>query len=202
MVEILAAQAPTWLVQFPALLKREQREMLQQEILGATRDRMLREIREALDTVNLEAPLLWIFEDLQWVDPSTVDLISASARKRVAAKAMVIITKRQVDMVAPEHPLKRLKQDLLVHHLCHEIMLAPLGEAEVAEYLGADSPGGSLPEGFAELIHRHSEGNPLFMIAALEHMTEHGQISREKGDGASESRSSKSVSMCRRFCVR
>ena len=180
-VEILAAQAPTWLVQFPALLKREQRETLQQEIQGGTRDRMPREIGEALDALNLEAPLLWIFEDLQWVDPSTVDLISALARKRVAAKAMVIITKRAVDMVAPEHPLKRLKQDLLVHHLCQEITLAPLAKADVAEYLSAESPGGSLPEGFAELIHRHSEGNPLFMIAALDHMTEHGQISRENG---------------------
>jgi len=180
-VEILAAQAPTWLVQFPALLKREERQTLQQEIQGATRERMLREIREALDTLNLEASLLWVFEDLQWVDPSTVDLISALARQRTAAKAMVIITKRPVDMVAPEHPLKCLKNDLLVHHLCQEITLAPLTKADVAEYLGGESPGGGLAEGFAELIHRHSEGNPLFMIAALEHMTEHGQIARENG---------------------
>lgn len=46
-VEILAAQAPTWLVQFPAFSKPEHRETLQREILGATRDRMLREIGEA-----------------------------------------------------------------------------------------------------------------------------------------------------------
>jgi DNA-binding winged helix-turn-helix (wHTH) protein/tetratricopeptide (TPR) repeat protein len=180
-VEILAAQAPTWLVQFPALLKREQRQMLQQEILGATRDRMLREIREALDTLNLEAPLLFVFEDLQWVDPSTVDLMSALARQRTTAKTMVIITMRPVDVVVPDHPLNRLKKDLLVHHLCQEMTLAPLEKADVAEYLEAESPGSSLPEGFAELIHRHSEGNPLFMIAALEHMAEHGQISRENG---------------------
>src|SRR5208283_989655 len=76
-VEILAARAPTWLVQFPALLKREQRQTLQQEILGATRDRMLREIREAVETLNQEAPLLFVFEDFQWVDPSSVDLLSA-----------------------------------------------------------------------------------------------------------------------------
>jgi len=41
---------------------------------------MLREMREALDTLNLEAPLLFVMEDLQWVDPSTIDLISALAR--------------------------------------------------------------------------------------------------------------------------
>jgi hypothetical protein len=45
LVETLATQAPTWLVQFPALVKRENREMLQREILGATRERMLREIK-------------------------------------------------------------------------------------------------------------------------------------------------------------
>jgi len=78
---------------------------------------MLREMREALDTLNLEAPLLFVMEDLQWVDPSTIDLISALARQQTA-KTMWVITKRPVDMVAPEHPLKRLKQDLLVHHLC------------------------------------------------------------------------------------
>ena len=180
-VELLAAQAPTWLVQFPALLTREQRQVLQQEIMGATRDRMLREIREALDTLNVEAPLLFVFEDLQWVDVSTVDLMSALARQRTTAKTMVIVTKRPVDIEVPEHPLKRLKQDLLVHHLCQEMNLAPLSEADVAEYLRAESLGGDLPKGLAEMIHRHSEGNPLFMIAALEHMIEHGQISRETG---------------------
>jgi hypothetical protein len=40
LVQMLAAQAPTWLVQFPALVKREHREMLQREILGATRERI------------------------------------------------------------------------------------------------------------------------------------------------------------------
>ncbi|MGO9241481.1 MAG: ATP-binding protein [Bryobacteraceae bacterium] len=180
-VDILAAQAPTWLVQFPALLKRGHRQALQQEILGATRDRMLREIREALETITAEAPLLLVFEDLQWVDSSTVDLISALARQRTTAKTMLVITKRPVDLVAPDHPLRKLKHDLLVHHLCQEIILAPLTESEVAEYLASESPGGSLPRGFAELIHRHSEGNPLFMVAFLDHMTAHGLIWPENG---------------------
>ena len=43
---------PTWLVQFPALLKREHRETLQREIMGATRERMLREIGEELATIT------------------------------------------------------------------------------------------------------------------------------------------------------
>jgi DNA-binding winged helix-turn-helix (wHTH) protein len=180
-IEILAARAPTWLVQFPALLKREHRQTLQREILGATRERMLREIRDALDTIASEAPLLLVFEDLQWIDPSTVDLISALARQRTSAKIMLIATKRPLDMLVPEHPLMALKQDLLLHHLCEEIALAPLGEAAIAEYLGAETPDGHSPDSFAGLIHRHSEGNPLFMVALLDHMTERGLISRESG---------------------
>jgi len=43
-VETLATQAPTWLVQLPALIRREHRQTLQQEIRGATRERMVREI--------------------------------------------------------------------------------------------------------------------------------------------------------------
>jgi predicted ATPase len=180
-IETLAAEAPTWLVQLPALVKREHRDTLQRELLGATRERMLREIGDALETIAAARPLLLVFEDLQWADHSTVDLISALARRRSPGKLMLIATKRPVDMVIPEHPLKALKQDLLVHQLCRETTLEPLGEAEVAEYLAAESSGGSLPEGLAKLVHHHSEGNPLFMVAVLDHMIERGQVSREGG---------------------
>ena len=97
-VRTLAEQAPTWLVQFPALVKPEHRETLQQEILGATRQRMLREIGDALNTIASGNPLLLVLEDLQWADPFTVDLISAVARSRTPAKLMLVCTYRQVDV--------------------------------------------------------------------------------------------------------
>jgi len=77
--------------------------------------------------------------------------------------------------------LKALTQDLLVHRLCREFTLAPLTEAEVGEYLGGRSSGTSLPQGLSALLHRHSEGNPLFMVAALDHMTKRALISQENG---------------------
>ena len=43
-VDILRNYAPTWLVQLPGLASAEDRELLKQETLGATRDRMLREM--------------------------------------------------------------------------------------------------------------------------------------------------------------
>jgi DNA-binding winged helix-turn-helix (wHTH) protein/predicted ATPase len=178
-VQTLATHAPTWLVQFPALVTRERRETLQRELLGTTRERMLREIAEALETLAADRPLLLIFEDLQWVDPATVDLLAALARRRAPAHLLVIGTYRPVDLALWEHPLRALTQALLVHQLCHELAVEPLGEADVAAYLAAVSAGARLPEGLVELVSRHSEGNPLFMRAALDHLTQQGVLAQE-----------------------
>ena len=180
-VQVLSTQAPTWLVQFPALVSNKQREILQQEMVGATRERMLREIGEALETITTDKPLLLVLEDLHWADSSTVDLISTLARRRSRGKLMLIGTYRPVDATLAQHPLKTVKQDLLVHQLCREIALKPLTEAEVAEYLAMEAADGAVPEGLAALIYRHSEGNPLFMVAALDHVRERGLIAVENG---------------------
>ena len=134
-LQTLAMQAPTWLIQFPALLKPERRQMLQREIAGATTGRMLREIAEALDTITSETPLLLIFEDLHWVDYSTVDLISELARRQRPTGLLLVGTYRPLDVTLSEHPINVLKQDLLVHQLCEEIPLEPLAEPDIAEYL-------------------------------------------------------------------
>ena len=180
-VQLLADQAPTWLAQLPTLTERQRREVLRRQLLGATRERMLREIGEVLETITSRNPLLLIFEDLHWVDNSTIDLISALARRHAPARLMLIGTYRPVDVVISGHPVNALKQDLVVHKLCDEIALEPLGEKQVAAYLAADSSGTDLPSGLAGLVHRHSEGNPLFMVAALDHMIERDTISHEDG---------------------
>src|SRR5258708_24313851 len=51
----LAKQAPTWLAQFPSLVKIEQRDSLQRELLGSTRGRMVREICEVLQALPAPA---------------------------------------------------------------------------------------------------------------------------------------------------
>ena len=160
----------------PAHLRREPREMLRTELLGATRERMLREVCEALETISSDKPLLLVFEDLHWADPSTVDLISALARRRAPGKLMLIGTYRPVDITVAQHPLKAVKQDLFVHQLCREIVLEPLTEAEVDEYLAVESPDVAVPLGLAALIYRHSAGNPLFMVSILDHLRERGLV--------------------------
>jgi DNA-binding winged helix-turn-helix (wHTH) protein len=185
-IQILSTEAPTWLAQLPMLLTREHRATLQREILGATRERMVREIGDALDSITAETALLLLFEDLHWVDDSTVDLISALARRRTPAKLMLLATCRPLDAEPAGHSLKGLIPDLLVHRLCREIALTPLSETEVEEYLAVQSPAGHPPAsrpppGLSALVHRHSEGNPLFMVAAVEHMAKRNLLTRVDG---------------------
>ncbi len=177
-IQSFAKLAPTWLVQFPSLVRPEQREVLQKEIIGATRERMVREICEALEYITTQNPLVLILEDLHWVDPSTLDFISALARRRGSTKLLLLGTYRPADVILSQSPLKALKQDLVIHDLCHEVSLERLEESDVAEYLTIRFNGGDFPADFARLIYRHSGGNSLFMVTILQDMMKRGLIAQ------------------------
>jgi tetratricopeptide (TPR) repeat protein len=140
---------------------------------------MVREICEALEALTAGGVFVLILEDLHWSDLSTLDVLSALARRRAPAKLLVAATYRPADAVASESPLRSLKQDLLIHDLCQELALERLGEAEIAEYLAAEFAGHRFPAGLARLIHRHSDGNALFMTAIVHDMVKRGLIERD-----------------------
>ena len=179
LMRVLADHAPTWLMQFPYLVGQEQRELLRREILGANRERMLREICEALEFFTADQPLVLILEDLQLADESTLDLLSALARRRVPARLMLLATYRPADVIMSGSHLKGLKQDLIVHRLCTELTLAPITRQDVAQYLSVEFPASQFDPALCGLIHHSSDGNPLFMVALLERFQRQGWIARE-----------------------
>ena len=90
-----------------------------------TMERTVGDLCAALEELAAERPLILVFEDLDWSDEPTLNLISALARRRIPAKLMVLVT--FMPRKSATHPrLKELLQDLLVRHLCAEIALAPL----------------------------------------------------------------------------
>jgi predicted ATPase/DNA-binding winged helix-turn-helix (wHTH) protein len=177
-VEVLATHAPTWMVQFRSLVREDLRAALHRELLGATRERMVRELCEALEVITQTVPLLLVLEDLHWADHSTLDLVSAIARRREPAKLMLVGTFRPGDLIATDSPLKALSHDLKLHRLSHEVVLDRLTESDVAEYLAGSFASGDLPRGLPTVIHKHSDGNPLFMTAMLDHLEQQGVLSR------------------------
>ena len=109
---LLRQQAPTWLVQMPWLLTATDRDHLQQELRGTTRERMLREFAEVLETLTAETPLILVLEDLHWSDHATLDLVSLLARRRAPAQFLLLGTFRPVETIVHSHPLRTVAQDL------------------------------------------------------------------------------------------
>src|SRR5262249_14697628 len=173
---ILRAHAPMWLLQMPSLVSASDREVLSREVSGATRERMLREMGEALEALTADLPLLLILEDLHWSDYSTLDLISYVARQRHPARLMLIGTYRTVELIVSGHPLKAVKQELLAKQQCQELPLEYLNQDAVRTYLSRRFPSNQFPAKLARLIHERTEGNPLFMVNLIDYFVADGLI--------------------------
>ena len=181
LVGLLRQYAPTWLVQLPWLLSPAQRATLQREVLGTTRERMLREMAEALEAITAETPLVLVLEDLHWSDAATLDLLASLARRREAARLLLIGTYRPVEVLVWEHPLRGLTQELQLQGHCTALPLEGLTEAEIAAYLAERFPGSVLPPELERGLYQRTEGNPLFMVNVVGSLVTQGVLVQGKG---------------------
>lgn len=180
-VNLLSRYAPTWLVQMPALVSDTEFEVLQRKVQGATRERMLREMTEALEALTAERPLVLVLEDIHWSDHSTLDLLSLLAQRRGPARLFVLATYRPADIVVSGHPLRALKQELQVHGQCEEVALRFLTAAEVTQYLRRRFPQHVFPFELGRIIHQSTEGNPLFMVNVVDEWVRQGVLCETDG---------------------
>jgi DNA-binding winged helix-turn-helix (wHTH) protein len=60
LIRVLEAHAPTWLVQLPWQEQRAAGETLRREVLDVTKERMLREMAEALEALTAKTPLVLV----------------------------------------------------------------------------------------------------------------------------------------------
>lgn len=176
-VQKLISLAPTWALQLPADISLNRRALVRSDIGGAGRERMLREICDFFDDLSQLQPLLLVFEDLHWADYSTVDLVSAMARRRSRARVMVVVSYRSEDGGPGSQQIKQVSNDLTLRKLSSEIFLDPLTEEGVAAFLtgGEDR---SVETDFARLVRDRSGGNPLFITATLDHLRQQGVVDR------------------------
>jgi len=135
LLEVLHRFAPNWRVQMPALLSEAERGKPQSVAQAVTQQRMLREVTQALDSIAADSPLVLFLEDLHWSDVSTLELISALARRREPARLLVIGTYRPAEILGGDHPLRTMKGELELHKFCEELRLAPLTKAIFPERL-------------------------------------------------------------------
>lgn len=181
LVALLRQNAPTWLAQMPWLLSSADREALQHELQGATRERMLREFAEVVDTLTAESPVMLVIEDLHWSDYATLDLVAFLARRRTPARLLVLGTYRPVEVLVQGHPLRTVTQELRRQGLGTEISLAVLSASAVAGYLEARCPGHGFPDALVPWLHRRTDGNPLFLVTLMAALMARGVIVEREG---------------------
>lgn len=169
---ILSRMAPAWLSLQPA----------PEAAAISPPERTLGDLCAALEELSAELPLVLVFEDLDWADDSTLNLISALARRRAPAKLMLVATYRSRKS-APDQSFKALKQDLLMRRLVIEKQLTPLAKPDVRQLVSRELHQETLPAGLDDFIYHRSEGNPLFVIATLQHLIAQRFLVR-RGHGA------------------
>jgi len=181
LVATLRRFAPTWLAQLPALLEDHDLDAVQRRAQGSTRERMLRELAEALDALCVDRPLVLLLEDLHWSDSATIDLLAMVARRGDAARLMVLGTYRPADVVAGGHALNPVRRELRLHGRCEDLALDFLSESAVAEYLATRLPGAAIPTRLVPALHRSTTGNPLFLATLVDDLVARGRVRESEG---------------------
>jgi predicted ATPase/DNA-binding CsgD family transcriptional regulator len=123
---------------------------------AATRDTIFRATIDEL--ARGPSPTLLVFEDVQWADESTLDLIKVLGRRIQRLGVMLVLTYRD-DELGAMHPLRSVIGELPVSFV-NRMPLPPLTEAAVA----------SLAEGAGRQLSGLFEvtgGNPFFVTEAL-----------------------------------
>jgi PAS domain S-box-containing protein len=127
-----------------------------------------------------EHPLVLFFDDLQWLDAATLDLLEHLATHSEVRHLLLVGAYRDNE-VSPSHPLLRTLDAIRkAGGRVEEIVLAPLGLEDVAQ-LVADAihcePEHARP--LAQLVQEKAGGNPLFAIQFFTALAEEGLLSFE-----------------------
>jgi tetratricopeptide (TPR) repeat protein len=174
--------APTWYAQVAPLSGDSgEARRLMADVQAASQDRMKRELANFLHAVVQSQPLVMFFDDLQWADVSTIDVLTFLAGRFDAMRVLIVAAYRSSDMILGKHPFLQIKPDLQARGLCRELELEFLSAADVDEFLSLEFPGHRFPAGFSRLIHTKTEGSPLFVADLLRDLRDRGVIAKASG---------------------
>ena len=135
------------------------------------KEKTLAALLAQLDGLAARQPVFIIFEDVHWIDPTSLELLATIVEHVPQLRALLLITTRPEFMPPwPSYP-----------HLT-TISLRRLGRRDVAALVLRVTGGKTLPKEVMDQILAHTDGVPLF-IEELTKMVLEGGLLRER-DGA------------------
>jgi predicted ATPase len=141
--------------------------------------RLLQAATDLLHHAAEQQPLLVVLEDLHDADSGTLDLLLYVARNLHGARLLVVGTYRDV-AVDRAHRLSMALTELHRASNVARLQLRGLSTDEVQRLL-AESSHQTIPQPLADLVHRQTEGNPLFVHETLRFVIDAGLVERRDG---------------------
>jgi hypothetical protein len=141
--------------------------------------RLLHAVIAFLRNATAVQPLLLVLEDLHDADGGTLDLLVHLAHNLGGCRLLIAGTYRDVE-VDRSHPLSGALAELRRSSGLLRVPLRGLTVDEVHR-MYETVRGQPVPWAQAELVHRQTEGNPLFIQEVLRYLVEEGIVIREGG---------------------
>jgi class 3 adenylate cyclase/tetratricopeptide (TPR) repeat protein len=116
------------------------------------REMTLNAILDQLKGVAAQRPVLIIFEDIHWIDPTSLDLLDRTVARVANLPVLLIVTSR------PEFQVQWIG-----HPHVTMLPLSRLGRRDSASIVGGVAKGKALPEVVLEQVLEHADGVPLFI---------------------------------------
>jgi DNA-binding CsgD family transcriptional regulator len=137
------------------------------------RARLFEEVLTRLADVCARRPVVFVIEDIHWIDRSSLDLLSFLVHNQRAAGALLCVVTYRSDELERAHPLRRSLAELERVAWTRRVELPRLARRSVGSLIGAIL-GADAPEGLVAEIHRRSEGNPFFAEVLLDRQDQDG----------------------------
>jgi DNA-binding NarL/FixJ family response regulator/tetratricopeptide (TPR) repeat protein len=117
-------------------------------------------LRALLDQLGADAPVVFVIDDLQWADRSTLEFLSSLLRGLRDERLLIVCTYRS-DELHRRHPLRPFLAEEERREHAERVELAPFSVPELAEQVTGILGATAEPDLVARL-HERSEGNAFF----------------------------------------
>jgi eukaryotic-like serine/threonine-protein kinase len=141
------------------------------------RYQLMQGVTEFLGSAAMARPLLIVLEDLHSADKGTLEMLEHVGRNLADKRLLIVGTYRDVE-VDRTHPLSAALAELRRLPGFARLLLRGLNADEVRRLLSSIA-GQEVPWSLAEVVHRQTEGNPLFVQEVVRYLVEEGVITRE-----------------------
>ncbi|MGI9303287.1 MAG: ATP-binding protein, partial [Gammaproteobacteria bacterium] len=132
------------------------------------RARTMQALAQMIVRASQEQPLLFVFEDLHWTDPTSLELLDIALDAIVDEKILILATARPTF----EHGFGG-------HPSVVRITLNRLGREQVSDIVERLTGGRSMPEDVLQIIASRTDGVPLFVEELTKTVLETGVLKAE-----------------------